>query len=350
MTKKRAQVNSSSLFETSYEYVMGLGKSLAPSFMNIIECMTKEDVWGCARDSLGKVLDGVDEEVQKERRQWQEEADAEVITSGRSIEEMPSKIGKQVEESLFSIAEAIEVGVARAMGRKKHDGGIDSITISTGTAEKKKKKKAKPPKIHLVHPAMLTMHKKNEKGRGFSGKIQSWVIGDELRNVPDEKHDEGTSVDNSSVASVDSSRKGRNFVDNLMKTGDKVLDDVADYAMESDDDENGISYTQNVAENRGKKKKKKKAILKLLLLGAVLKAKIGTILQILSFKLQVKFFILALIGLGINLAKLWIEIKNKHKEQPQKVHPNGVNVPLDIPTYGYQDHDQLGPYQAYNRI
>lgn len=42
-----------------------------------------------------------------------------------------------------------------------------------------------------------------------------------------------------------------------------------------------------ILEQRGKKKKKKKAILKLLILGAVLKAKIGTLLQILSFKLQV---------------------------------------------------------------
>lgn len=43
----------------------------------------------------------------------------------------------------------------------------------------------------------------------------------------------------------------------------------------------------DILEQRGKKKKKKKAILKLLILGAVLKAKIGTLLQILSFKLQV---------------------------------------------------------------
>lgn len=34
---------------------------------------------------------------------------------------------------------------------------------------------------------------------------------------------------------------------------------------------------------------------------------------------QVKFFIIALIGLGINLARFWVELKNKHNQQPQKV-------------------------------
>ncbi|XP_026755737.2 uncharacterized protein LOC113515671 [Galleria mellonella] len=352
------QVHSETVFESSYNYFIGLGKSLAPSFMNFFVCMTKDDVWSCAKDNLGKVLDGLDEEVQKERKIWQEDADAEVRTSGRSIEEMPSKIGRQVEESLFSIGEAIEVGIARAMSRKKHEGGIDSITISTGMQEKKKKKKPKPPKIHLVHPAMMAM-KKDEKGRGFPGRIQSWVIGDQLRNAP--ARTEGmASVDNSAVTAFNSSRKARNVVDKLqndsaenngmasvenssmvqdasarkarnmfsqmmgMKSGDKMMDAIRDFAMNIDDNDDAMSFFNNgnmnsAGENRSKKKKKRKAILKLLLLGAVLKAKIGTILQILSFKLQVKFFIIALLGLGINLARLWIEIKNKHKEHPQKI-------------------------------
>ncbi|XP_059062582.1 uncharacterized protein LOC131855344 [Achroia grisella] len=312
-----SQAQSASLLDSTYEYVVSFGKSLMPSFNHFIECFNTKNAWSC---TLEKVLDRLDKEVKVQRKIWQEDADAEARTSGRSIEEMPSKIGRQVEESLLSIGRAIEVAVARTMSRKKHEGGIDSITISTGTADKKKKKKTKPTKLHLVHPAMIAMQK-HDKGRGFPGKIQSWVIGDELRSAP-EQPDEGVALENSSAV-VNNSRQARNMFNEMMKTGDKMLDDVANYAMNSDDVDDDLMNIRNnmnsIGENRGKKKKKKKAILKLLLLGAVLKAKIGTILQILSFKLQVKFFILALIGLGINLAKLWIEIKNKHKEHPQKI-------------------------------
>ncbi|CAH2083913.1 unnamed protein product [Euphydryas editha] len=185
----------------------------------------------------------------------------------------------------------------KALSRKKHDdgGGIDSITISTSGNEKKKKmkkRKQKPPKIQLIHPVMMSMQK-DEKGRSF-GKVQSWVVG---QNV---------------------TRRGRGFLTDMWSLGAKTLDSMAEHVMEMENSENGIVDRSSVQEQRGKKKKKKKAILKLLILGAVLKAKIGTLLQILSFKLQVKFFIIALIGLAINLARFWIELKNKH-QPPQKV-------------------------------
>ncbi|XP_060808697.1 uncharacterized protein LOC106135377 [Amyelois transitella] len=291
------QVKSASILERSYEYVMNLGKNLAPSFLSMMDCMGEEDVWGCVREKSGKILDGWDKEVQTQRRLWQEAADAEVTNSGRSIKELPSKVGQEIEENLDTIAVMINNGMARAFGRKKHDsGGIDSITISANTGDKKmKKKKQKPAKIHLVHPVMMV--KKHEKGRNF-GRVQSWVVGDKVE---------------------DRTEKGRGILEDLWTAGEEVLDEAADHAVESDKNEDGVEDKSSLEEQRGKKKKKKKAILKLLILGAVLKAKIGTILQILSFKLQVKFFIIALLGLGINLARLWIDIKNKHQHQPQKV-------------------------------
>ncbi|XP_050358743.1 uncharacterized protein LOC126779037 [Nymphalis io] len=203
-----------------------------------MDCFGERDAWSCTREMAGKLLDSWDKDVDKQRRLWADAADAEVRSSGRSFEEMPSKLGEEIELSLAGITDFVQRGMARALSRKKHDdgGGTDSITISTsGNDEKKiKKKKQKPSKIQLIQPVMTPMKKMEEK------------------------------------------------------------------------------------EQRGKKKKKKKAILKLLILGAVLKAKIGTLLQILSFKLQVKFFIIALIGLAINLARFWVELKNKH-QQPQKV-------------------------------
>ena len=56
--------------------------------------------------------------------------------------------------------------------------------------------------------------------------------------------------------------------------------------------------------------------MKLVLMGAILKAKIEMLLKILSFKLQLKFFVIATIGLLINIARFWIDLKKSH---PQKV-------------------------------
>ncbi|XP_053621658.1 uncharacterized protein LOC128681637 [Plodia interpunctella] len=304
-----SQAKSASIIDRSYEYVMNMGKNLAPSLLSIMECLSGEDVWGCVREKSGKILDGWDEEVQKQRKLWREAADAEVTSTGRSIEELPSKIGQEIEDSLGSVAVMINNGLARALGRKKHDsGGIDSITISTNTGDKKmKKKKQKPAKIHLVHPVMMV--KNQEKGRAF-GRVQSWVVGEKV-----EDKTEKIVVESSTIGL----RKGRGILEDLWSAGQDVLDDAAQHALDSDKSDNGVEDKSSLEEQRGKKKKKKKAILKLLILGAVLKAKIGTILQILSFKLQVKFFIIALLGLGINLARLWIDIKNKHQHQPQKV-------------------------------
>ncbi|CAH0761474.1 unnamed protein product [Diatraea saccharalis] len=267
-------VESATIFERSYDYFINLGKSWAPSLMSILDCMGENDPLACAKEKAGKILDSWDEEVQKQRRSWQEAADAEVISSGRSMEEMPSKIGRQVEDSINSLAEIFGNGVARALSKKHDSGGIDTITISTGGGEKKKmkkKKKPKPPKIHLVHPMMMHAVKKQEKGvesaRGFSGgRVQSWVIGER---------------------SVNSSRRGRGLMTDLWDVGEEALDAVAEHALKSDEKEDGVVDKSSLEEQRGKKKKKKKAILKLLILGAVLKAKIGTLLQILSFKLQV---------------------------------------------------------------
>uniref|UniRef100_A0A182JES4 Uncharacterized protein n=1 Tax=Anopheles atroparvus TaxID=41427 RepID=A0A182JES4_ANOAO len=66
-----------------------------------------------------------------------------------------------------------------------------------------------------------------------------------------------------------------------------------------------------------RKGKKKKTFMKLFILGAALKAKIELLLKILSFKLQLKFFAVAVIGLLINIARFWIDFKKQ--PSPQKV-------------------------------
>jgi len=69
---------------------------------------------------------------------------------------------------------------------------------------------------------------------------------------------------------------------------------------------------------RGKgKKKKRRALMKILLIGAVLKAKIELLLKVIATHLQIKFFIVAVIGLIINIARFWVDLKRG--QQPQKV-------------------------------
>lgn len=62
---------SASLIEQSYEYVLNVGKSLAPSFMTFLDCLGEDDVWSCAKLKAGKLLDSWGEDVEKQRRMWQ---------------------------------------------------------------------------------------------------------------------------------------------------------------------------------------------------------------------------------------------------------------------------------------
>lgn len=66
-----SKVESASLFERSYEYVMNIGKNLAPSFMTMLDCMGEEDAWGCAKTKAGILLDAWGQDLNKQRRSWQ---------------------------------------------------------------------------------------------------------------------------------------------------------------------------------------------------------------------------------------------------------------------------------------
>lgn len=58
--------------------------------------------------------------------------------------------------------------------------------------------------------------------------------------------------------------------------------------------------------------------MKLLLIGAVLKAKVELLLKVIATHLQLKFFVVAVIGLLVNIARFWVELKRG--QQPQKVY------------------------------
>ncbi|XP_017109987.2 uncharacterized protein [Drosophila bipectinata] len=95
---------------------------------------------------------------------------------------------------------------------------------------------------------------------------------------------------------------------------------------------NPINYGRSNGVTRGKKKKKKKALAKIMLIGSILKAKIELLLKILGAHLQVKFFAIALIGLLINIARFWIDVKRG--SPPSKV----VYVEHAHHQHHYEDH------------
>lgn len=57
--------------------------------------------------------------------------------------------------------------------------------------------------------------------------------------------------------------------------------------------------------------------MKIFMIGAALKAKLEMLLKLLSFHLQLKFFAIASIGLIVNIARFWLDVKKG--QAPQKV-------------------------------
>ncbi|XP_015519950.1 uncharacterized protein [Neodiprion pinetum] len=91
--------------------------------------------------------------------------------------------------------------------------------------------------------------------------------------------------------------------------------DTEDTTVQDEDAED----SRDIGEARKKKfgKKKKKALQKILMVAMVLKAKLSLLIQLFSAHLQVKFFAISLLSLLLNLARFWLDLKNKG--QPQKV-------------------------------
>ncbi|XP_055686599.1 uncharacterized protein LOC129791945 isoform X1 [Lutzomyia longipalpis] len=107
----------------------------------------------------------------------------------------------------------------------------------------------------------------------------------------------------------------------IHKLGEEETDELSALDATENEAEGGTSQDlesgRYAGDQRGKKKKKKKALMKLLLLGAIVKGKIELLLKLLSAHLQLKFLAIAAIGLLVNIARFWIDLKKGHS--PQKV-------------------------------
>lgn len=79
-----------------------------------------------------------------------------------------------------------------------------------------------------------------------------------------------------------------------------------------------INHYMGAGKGKGNKGgKKKKGYMKIFMIGAALKAKLEMLLKLLSFHLQLKFFAIAAIGLIVNIARFWLDVKKG--QAPQKV-------------------------------
>lgn len=106
----------------------------------------------------------------------------------------------------------------------------------------------------------------------------------------------------------------------LEETGSFIAEGLNSlFGSEADKSQNDESADRSIEESRKKKfgKKKKKHLMKLIPLALLLKSKLSFLLQLISTHLQVKFFIIAVISLMINVARFWIDLKKSH--HPSKV-------------------------------
>ncbi|KAB0804732.1 hypothetical protein PPYR_01702 [Photinus pyralis] len=85
--------------------------------------------------------------------------------------------------------------------------------------------------------------------------------------------------------------------------------------------QSGRSQHNGVARKKKKKEKKKKlkTIIKLIAVAIVLIVKLNIFLKLLAAKLQIKFFLIAVVNLLITLARFWWDLKKGHSDHPQKV-------------------------------
>ncbi|XP_062542187.1 uncharacterized protein LOC134210176 isoform X6 [Armigeres subalbatus] len=134
--------------------------------------------------------------------------------------------------------------------------------------------------------------------------------------------------------------------DGLSTISDFVSDGVDSYADtgktgKSAEEGQPKKHLHHILHKLGKRKgKKKKTFMKLFILGAALKGKIELLLKILSFHLQLKFFAIAAIGLLINIARFWIDLKKQ--PHPQKV----IYYEHAQHQHHYDDHND-GDYGGY---
>nr|XP_040227029.2 uncharacterized protein LOC120952029 isoform X1 [Anopheles coluzzii] len=250
-------------------------------------CAVKPNPGQCVRQQAARVLGNWEDILNAKKMEMLAEADKEVTarqqSRGLSDAEIargkPSTLMQQIETGLGALSEFVSEGVDEYVSDKEEG-----------------KEEEASSKTHIHHLLKLG----NAAGPARDGAPVGRADADDEDYRDQLAAVEDGLVDYAGLAGSPDKALGRG----------KQEGDQLDYGFGSGEPSAGG--------HGGKRKgKKKKTFMKLFILGAALKAKIELLLKILSFKLQLKFFAVALIGLLINIARFWIDFKKQ--PSPQKV-------------------------------
>ncbi|XP_055534851.1 uncharacterized protein LOC129724189 isoform X3 [Wyeomyia smithii] len=230
----------------------------ASAIVESLLCVVRSNPWQCIRQQASRMLDNWEDILEIKKHEMMNEADKEALqrAENRGLTGDGKKPLKVIPSNLIN---QIENGLGTITDFVSE--GVDGVATSK---KQKSDDEVARPKKHLHHILKLG----NTGTNGTNGLARSAVGFD-----------------------------------------DELTDGLVDY---------GFDDGPEKAYGRGKRKgKKRKTYIKLFMLGAALKGKIELLLKILSFHLQLKFFAIAAIGLLINIARFWFDIKKQ--PQPQKV-------------------------------
>ncbi|XP_055316948.1 uncharacterized protein LOC129576256 isoform X2 [Sitodiplosis mosellana] len=259
-------------------------KSDVLSYLNVLACTINQQPWECVYQRSGRLFDIIDDALVEKVNELKAEADVEFASKlnarGMSDTEIsglekPSTMLSSLEDYMRSVFKSVSphaVSEDSEEGRKMKD--------------KKKKKKKKPEVVEVI-------------------QYQKPDIYQLVDEIPDVTHGHGGHFGHGGhhgmMAHIGGGLHKKKYGRSI--GGLKTIELLAKL---------GSSHGKKV---KGKKKKRR-ALMKLLLIGAVLKAKIELLLKIIATHLQIKFFVVAVIGLIVNIARFWVDLKRG--QTPQK--------------------------------
>ncbi|KAL9700494.1 hypothetical protein quinque_003935 [Culex quinquefasciatus] len=301
-------------------------------------CLIRAQPMLCIRQQAARMLDNWEDILDAKKHEMMEEADKEAqkrqsraLNGDTAKQAKPSSLMNQIEDGLSIVADFVSDGVdsySSDDSSKRKSVAEDAADVA-GTGKK-----------HLHH----ILHKLGSKTAATNRSEESGVArGSDATDLDEEVEAavEDGFVDYGFGAGPEKAiGRGKQGGDPDFGYGDdgghghgggselksNTNSTRAIRGRDSNDGDGGDDEEEETGRNgsgegggfrRKRKGKKKKTYMKLFILGAALKGKIELLLKILSFHLQLKFFAIAAIGLLINIARFWIDIKKQ--PHPQKV-------------------------------
>ncbi|XP_055383716.1 uncharacterized protein LOC129613611 [Condylostylus longicornis] len=361
--------NTSVVLISVCEKQLPVPSELSP-YIELVLCPGRQQPWNCARDQTARLLDEMNDIVKYQWQMLKAEADRELNTtllqrgfSSSDVKEKPSTILKKIEIGTNFIQNFVEQTADVVMGRERNDyddeeddddddedeNDDDDDDVEENVINKNSKTKTdnknqiqkkqaeelkKKGQISHLQPALvLVQSQKPQHGislGGHGGGGHGGHGGGHLSNLIGHKIGHKLKKKKKRPFGGHGGLLGGGHGGSLMSffhqnseigtSALSFLEDLLDSGVSGIPHTHGLSSINNgrsIGVGRGKKKKKK-ALMKLMLIGTIIKGKIELLLKILSAHLQVKFFAIALVGLIINIARFWIDIRRGGV--PQKHH------------------------------